>query len=186
MWTEVYLDVVDVMVEVQVNVMRWEQRGGTEKIAEQAYLGIGDLDVPWPQGCTVALGLRSRSRSRSRARTGTKKLLTGRTLGLVTQMCYGPQGCTVALGVKVKVKLKVKVTCQNSPITYTTAHATIVKSGSVISNMWKKFALVHRSRDTAHTQCLRTHCQWYPMEVVRPHNSRTGVGSLNLAERLII
>jgi len=34
MWTEVYLDVVDVMVEVQVNVMRWEQRGGTEKIAE--------------------------------------------------------------------------------------------------------------------------------------------------------
>ena len=32
-----YLDVVDVRrpeIEVQVNVMRWEQRGGTEKIAE--------------------------------------------------------------------------------------------------------------------------------------------------------
>jgi len=49
---------VGLRVEVQVNVMRWEQRGGTEKIAEYAYLGIGDLAVPWPQGCTVALGVK--------------------------------------------------------------------------------------------------------------------------------
>jgi len=43
-------------VEVQVKVMRWEQRGGIENSLKEVYLGIGDLDVPWPQGCTVALG----------------------------------------------------------------------------------------------------------------------------------
>jgi len=31
---------------------------------------------------------------------------------------------------------------------------------------------MHRSRDTAHVQCLQTHCQLYPMRDVRTHNSR--------------
>jgi len=39
----------------------------------------------------------------------------------------------------------------------------IGKSGSAISNMWKKFVRTHRSRDTAHAQCLQTHSQWYPV-----------------------
>jgi len=32
---------------------------------------------------------------------------------------------------------------------------------------------MHRSRDTAHAQRLRMHCQWYPVGDVRTHNSRT-------------
>jgi len=38
--------------------------------------------------------------------------------------------------------------------------------------MREKFAPTHRSRDTAHAQWLQTHCQWYLMGDVRPHNSR--------------
>ena len=53
---------VGLRVEVQVKVMRWEQRGGTEKIADWVYLGIGDLDVPWAMGVPWPWGLRSRSR----------------------------------------------------------------------------------------------------------------------------
>ena len=37
----------------------------------------------------------------------------------------------------------------------------------------EKFAPTHRSRDTAHSQWLQKHCQWYPMGDVRTHNSRT-------------
>ena len=47
------------------------------------------------------------------------------------------------------------------------------KSGSGISNMWEKFAVTHRSGDTAHAKWLHTHCQWYPMGDVRTYNSRT-------------
>jgi len=36
---------------------------------------------------------------------------------------------------------------------------------------------MHRSRDTAHAQWLRTHCQWYPTDV-RTHNSRTDSRSI--------
>ena len=32
----------------------WPLEG--REVADWAYLGIGDLDVPWPQGCTAALG----------------------------------------------------------------------------------------------------------------------------------
>jgi len=32
---------------------------------------------------------------------------------------------------------------------------------------------MHMSRNTAHAQWLRKHCQWYPMGYARTHNSRT-------------
>ena len=32
----------------------WPLEG--REVADWAYLGIVDLDVPWPQGCTAALG----------------------------------------------------------------------------------------------------------------------------------
>jgi len=32
---------------------------------------------------------------------------------------------------------------------------------------------MHRSPGKAHVQWLKTHCQWYSMEDVRTHNSRT-------------
>jgi len=66
------------------------------------YLGIGDLDVPWPQGCTVALGVKVKVMRWD----WDRELLTGRTLGLVTEVHHGPE---VYRGPGVKVK--VKVTC---------------------------------------------------------------------------
>ena len=46
------------------------------------------------------------------------------------------------------------------------------KSGSVISNMWEKFAHTHRSCDMAHAPCLQTHSQWYPMGNIRTHTAQ--------------
>ena len=36
-----------------VGPTRWDR-----EFADYVYLGIGDLDVPWPQGCTMALGVK--------------------------------------------------------------------------------------------------------------------------------
>jgi len=49
----------------------------------------------------------------------------------------------------------------------------IGKSRSGISNMRENLPPTHRSRDMAHAQWLQMHYQWYPMEDVRTHNSRT-------------
>jgi len=46
---------------------------------------IGDLDVPWPEGCTVALGIKVKVKvMRWDQRGGTENSLTRCTLGLVT------------------------------------------------------------------------------------------------------
>jgi len=53
--------------------------------------------------------------------------------------------------------------------------------------MWEKFAPTHRSRDTAHTQWLQTHCYGILWEMEMSElitQERIAVGSSNLVEGL--
>jgi len=61
---------------------RWDR-----KFADWVYLGIDDLDVPWPQGCTVALGVKVKVKVKMTSwdqRGGSENLRTRCSLGLVT------------------------------------------------------------------------------------------------------
>ena len=74
-----------------------------------------------------------------------------------------PPGCAQLGGITIGAMATANNLIENS----------LANRGQEFQKCGKNLPRTHRSRDTAHAQWLRTHCQWYPMGDVRTHNSTT-------------